>query len=571
MSTNERICEFLEEKGINVETLTSCPITARSKTPIIYTCSCGENQMVKSNFRQLKKRWLCEDCEPKNKTGKKPPPLNNFIEMLENEGYSLVDPKNSGYKNTKSSVEVYDCEGNIYTTTYNRFQSGFRSPHIRIKPMKLTIDTVKQRVISAGFFWIEGTEYKNDRTPFSVKCHCENIFDVKLVNLHENRVGCPECYRFLPWEYIKDMAEGYRCTLISNESIYEGRDTIIEIFCVCGEEIIKSVRNFIKFPRCYECSVKKRENTNEEKYGHRNYFGSELGKETIKNYYLGKHGVTHNMQIEKTQRKAQETCLKNHGVKCVLSTKEVRDKAIEAHIEKWGAPPGCVEEIRDKMKLTNQKNLGEDYPFQSTEIHKKSRKTCLEKYGNELYIHSETGKKAMVKKYGCEYPMQCPEIFEKAQKSAHARKKYTFPSGNICYVQGYEWMYLDKLMKENYPEENIITGASNVPKVEYNFDGKLRRYFMDMYLDYLRTGIEVKSTWTYKQEIEKNRAKWLAASKLDNMKEFIICVFDAKGIVFEQHLCNGELLGKTMYRKKSSICALEFIPAKNNDDWHVND
>lgn len=516
MEHNFYVTYNLQNAGIDISTITSCAKNARDKTPIIYTCSCGE--IVERSVRNYKDRPLCDECMPGHKIT-----LKQFKALLEENGYQLVDPENCGYKNTKTMVQVIDCLGKTCETSYNRFSEGHRSKNMADHAQKISLKEVQKRVEEAGFTWLKNTTYKGHRTPFSVKCHCGNICEIKLEHLHKDRVGCENCYRYnrkYPWTYIEGFADKYGCTLISGKEDYKGRDTIIEIFCACGEEMIKNVRGFLKAPRCSNCSTKKREKTNIEIYGNKNYFASDIGKETIKNYYMETLGVEHNMQLKKTQDKARKTCLKNFGVECVLSTETIRKKAVEAHIEKWGAPPGCVKEIRNKSISTH------------------------------------------MERYGCKYPMQNPTSLEKAQKSAFCLKEYCHPSGKIILVQGYENVYLDYFFGNYGDENNIFTGVKNVPKVEYLFDNTQHRYFMDAYDSKHKLGIEIKSLWTYSKDVEKNRAKWTAASLVCE-GGFNIFICNKKCILFEISLLKGELLGKTTYKNGKDY---EFIPFDNWDD-----
>lgn len=140
--------------------------------------------------------------------------------------------------------------------------------------------------------------------------------------------------------------------------------------------------------------------------------------------------------------------------------------------------------------------------------------------------------------------MQNPELFEKAMKNSFMRKPYTLPSGKIIYIQGYEWMCLDYLFKNNISENDIITGVKEVPEVRYLIDGEPseRYYYMDIYIQSQDKAIEVKSTYTYGTECAKNRAKWLKSS--NKFKGGIdIYVFDKKGfLVLKQTLKNEKLI-----------------------------
>jgi hypothetical protein len=267
------------------------------------------------------------------------------------------------------------------------------------------------------------------------------------------------------------------------------------------------------------------------------------------------------MQIKEIQEKAQQTCMKNFGVKCILSTEKVREQAIEAHILKWGAPPGCVEEIREKMKLSNMKNLGVEYPLQSANIHNKIKSSNLETYGNEVFLASNAGKQLMTDLHGFPNAMQCPLFLEKAMKNAHRRKDYTLPSGKIVSIQGYEGYCIDYLLSDyNVEEDEIVTEMSLVPKVMYllESDQSIHRYFMDIYLKDKDVGFEVKSAWTYHSEPEKNKAKWLKASKVCKNGFFVVVFDEKKNLISEEFFKDGEFVYFTLIRTTKPFKSLFF-------------
>jgi hypothetical protein len=543
----DRIVDLFTENELDISTLTTYPINSNDKTKLNYVCICGNP--VENSWRTFvrNKKFFCKECVPNKKTGKKAPSIEEFIEMLDNEDYSLVHPENSGYIDTKTLVLIRDPLGNVYKGTYTRFEQGHRSKAMVDLAKKLPPEEVKKRIEKAGFEWIPGSVYVNEKIKILVKCHCGNISGIAVNNMRKKRVGCEQCYMYnrkYNWDYVEGIAEKYNCTIITLGKFYRGKDTIIEIICACGEEMIKNVRGFLTAPRCKSCSKISRQITNVEKYGHKNYLASEMGKEAITNHWKSKFGVTHNMQLEKTKQKARETCLKNHGVECVLVTEEVRKKAIEVHIEKYGFSPGNCPEIREKMKKTNKERYGADFPLSSKIVQKTIKKNNYEKYGNEVFLQSDAGKKLMVEKYGVENCMQCPEIFEKAQRAAFKLKRYKFPSGKIKELQGYEWKCMVYLLYvKNIPEDNIIVGAINMPKVLYTIPGetKQRRYFMDAHLPVKNKGIEVKSTWTYTRHAAQDKAKWIAASFVCK-GGFYIYVYDKDGLAFRQCIKNGKIV-----------------------------
>jgi hypothetical protein len=147
--------------------------------------------------------------------------------------------------------------------------------------------------------------------------------------------------------------------------------------------------------------------------------------------------------------------------------------------------------------------------LQSQEVKTKSKQTSLDKYG-------------------VEYPMQHPEVSEKSSAKSYKLKSFTFPCNNTIQVQGYEPYLLDILVKEGYTFDDIITKRTEVPEIWYNKNTKKCRYYCDVYIPKTNTIYEVKSTWTYKKDIEDIPLKKQAC--LDAGYKFELYVFDSKGI-----------------------------------------
>ena len=135
---------------------------------------------------------------------------------------------------------------------------------------------------------------------------------------------------------------------------------------------------------------------------------------------------------------------------------------------------------------------GTVYPIQNENVKIKRKNTCLIKYGYE-------------------HPMQNPLIAEYAFRNSFRAKLYTFPSGRIDYIQGYEHFALDQLLNcENINETNIITSRTDVPEIWYNMSNNTHRYYVDIFIPEENKCIEVKSWWTFLQHqnvvFEKQKA-----------------------------------------------------------------
>ena len=159
----------------------------------------------------------------------------------------------------------------------------------------------------------------------------------------------------------------------------------------------------------------------------------------------------------------------------------------------------------------------------------------------------EKARQTMLDRYGFEYPCQNPEIFHKMLTSCYRKKLYTFPSGRIEYVQGYEPTCIDHLL-EQYEENDLIVNCTEIPPVWYNNptrDNQISRYYPDAYIISINAMIEVKSTYTLTKEIDKNKAKFSAVTKLGfslhlyvyNDKKELVCkqMYNSDGTIESEH------------------------------------
>lgn len=184
-------------------------------------------------------------------------------------------------------------------------------------------------------------------------------------------------------------------------------------------------------------------------------FRCKCGKEETKkfemlNTYRYPYCKTCTLQLK--EQKKQTTCLERYGVTNSGAVPEVIEKIKESYVKKFGCHPKQTKEVQEKWK-----------------------QTCLEKYGG--------------------HPNQNVNVQEKHEKSSYRFKDYTFPSGKVVKIQGYEWKALDELLKL-YKEEEIIVGRKEVPKVEYSIHDVKHVYYPDIYIPIHNKIIEVKSEWT---------------------------------------------------------------------------
>jgi len=216
-----------------------------------------------------------------------------------------------------------------------------------------------------------------------------------------------------------------------------------------------------------------------------------------------KYGVDNVSKSDEIKHKKSETCLKNFGVEHPMQSKEIQQKNIETINQKYSSNNiSQVQKIKEKKKETFQEHYGVDNCFQSEEIKQIIKATVLKLYGVDNVSKSEIIKQKKIetclKNFGVEHPTQNMEIMKKAIISMLSTKRYQFPSGRIDYLQGYEPQVIDWLL--------TIMDESNIETHDLVFDyvgidQKKHKYFPDIHLKKENIIIEVKSFWTFFNEI----------------------------------------------------------------------
>ena len=174
------------------------------------------------------------------------------------------------------------------------------------------------------------------------------------------------------------------------------------------------------------------------------------------------------------------------------SVKEMIVKQKKTCMDKYGVEnAGMVPEKIEKIKETCLKKYG-GHPKTNKEVQEKWKETCIQKYGG--------------------HPNQNKEVQAKSEATSYHYKEYMMPSGNIVKYQGYENLALNELI-HIYNEEDIITGRTNIPTIDY-YIGEIKHvYFPDLFIKFENKIIEVKSDWTIQLKRGNIEEKALATIK----------------------------------------------------------
>lgn len=374
-------------------------------------------------------------------------------------------------------------------------------------------------------------------------CNCNNKYTKTFRQLYEKSGGfCKECTKKNGDNKIKQNSV-IKYGVEHPSKLQEIKDKVKKtcinkygtITPLQSEEVKNKIKetNLIKYGVEHNSQIPehkiKCKNTFLKKYGVEHNSQTQEYKEKYKNTCLKKYNTEHPFKSDEIKEKIKETCLTKYGYKNPLQSQEIKNKAKKTNLEKYGteyANQSLI--VKNKIKETNLIKYGVEYATQSEKIKNKTKETCINKYGVDNISLSEQSKNTCLLKYGTIYPMQNATISEKSSKNSYKLKSYTFYCGNEIQIQGYEPFLLNILVKDGYTYNNIITKRTEIPEIWYNKNDKKCRYFCDIYIPKKNTIYEVKSTWTYKKDIEDIPLKKQAC--IDAGYKFELYVFDSKGI-----------------------------------------
>ena len=248
-----------------------------------------------------------------------------------------------------------------------------------------------------------------------------------------------------------------------------------------------------------------------------------------------RYGVEHSLQSKEIRQKGSATMMEKYGVEHATQNKEVLAKCVATYVRKFGVEnPLQSKVILEKRKKTNMERYHTEEVFQNKEMQQRIQNTMMERYDvvNPLQNKEILARKdaTCLARYGNSVIMHVPELFEKKTINSFARKPLILPSGAIMYYQGYEDVAIKALL-EDYKEDDIENDVKKMPECKYTWDGKLHRYYPDIYLPKDRKIIEVKSDYTYLLQRALNQAKRESVIQQGYSFEFWIC--DKQAVLYK--------------------------------------
>lgn len=344
-----------------------------------------------------------------------------------------------------------------------------------------------------------------------------------------------------------DIEKLWNDKLISRHfgQIKEIQSGIFEYTCPCGEHLRKKRQDIVEVIKgirssglCKKCSIEQYKISFKEKHGVENPALLESVKQKKKETFIKTFGVEHPSKCESIKQQKKETYQKKYGVDNPMKVEEIQLKVKQTNLETYGVDhPMKNKDVQNKTKETCLLKYEAPNPMQNKDVRQKSIKTCIQNLGVMYPMQNKLVQEKSIEtnltKYQVPNVMQNEEILRKQQKSAYKTKKYTFPSGNVIDIQGYEHFAINDLVAEGYEESDIV--VDGVPEIFYHTEDQVaHRYYPDIFIKSEKKMIEIKSVFTLQLNQDINFLKWKAV--VDKEFKMEIRVYDGKGMLLS--LCD---------------------------------
>lgn len=217
---------------------------------------------------------------------------------------------------------------------------------------------------------------------------------------------------------------------------------------VCGRTFHVDKSNYTKLTCSRECMKIQMS---------RKLSSEEVRQKTIETS-RAKYGTDSPTQSAVVKQKAEETNLKNRGVKFPMQSVDVKQKSIETNRAKYGADyamqnpavraryvknlldakgvenVGQLDEVKQKVQQTVLEKYGETNVFKVPEIRNRAKQTSREKYGTDVPSQSSVVKSRIeatnIKNLGVPWPFMSDEVKAKSAETNEARYGTVHPCQN---------------------------------------------------------------------------------------------------------------------------------------------
>lgn len=245
---------------------------------------------------------------------------------------------------------------------------------------------------------------------------------------------------------------------------------------------------------------RKTEKTCLERYGARAPLGNEKIKEKVKSTCLERYGAGNPQQNCDIRQKTEETVLSRYGSKCHLNNADYTEKRKETLIEKYG-----VDNFFKRADLVKESwihSFGYDNPQKNRDIRQKtlltakgrytlqgavpkdaSMKTCLERFGKEMFFASEIGKMS-IENLRNRYGWTEDRLIALSRKRRTSVKFGRASKESLkVFLPLYKW-----LRRRGYARDDILFGVSG--SYEFSLLQDSRIYYYDFLIKPLNLIIE---------------------------------------------------------------------------------
>jgi hypothetical protein len=227
--------------------------------------------------------------------------------------------------------------------------------------------------------------------------------------------------------------------------------------------------------------------------------------------------------VYKTSKKEPRWTCSRRWQLCPARLKRGRERYTATMLARHGVAVPTKDPACDlKRRQTNLERYGAEQVMQSSKVQRKYRRTLRSRYGathisqvpgvlekaNATRVENETlggdlekRKTTSQAKYGTDWPIQDPDVFQRNVDSCFKHKAFVLPSGAIVFLQGYEPHVVSHMLANGYREQDFLWRGK--PSFWYTDKaGRRRRYHPDLVLPARRLIVEVKARKWFERDLD---------------------------------------------------------------------
>jgi hypothetical protein len=373
--------------------------------------------------------------------------------VFEKVGYELLSKE---YVNCKTKLQYRCPNGHIREMAFDNFKNaGSRCPACA-RTEKHTIEYVRQCFQERGYTLLE-TEYRNNSQKLNYICNNGHTTEIDFHHFQNGR-GCGKCLNrdIFELEDVIKYFEEHGCKLLATEFINMNQD--LEYICACGNKNIKNFTQFRIYQGCNECRIEQTRHNIEDVEKlfkdngcillETNYVNNHTPMKYI--CVCGKEAEIVYTNFRRGQRcfdcgmkKKEETFLNNYGVSHPSQSAIIQEKISKSGKlwKEYTMPTGNI------VKIQGYENRALDDLLING---------ILE---DEIDIHCKTIKKEFMYHFNGMYRVYLPDIYipnkntiieVKSEYIYQKELQQNIQKAKCCIAQGYEfefWIYDDKRNK----------------------------------------------------------------------------------------------------------------------------